>query len=469
MRNIYLFMLLLVGLAAFADDQKYLLFYSGGEEILRLGASEVDSIVIARNTVTPPRPDVPEGAVDLGLSVMWAQCNLGAQRPGDFGGYYTFGAIQEQEEYNPESYTLSGHFRDESISGHPRYDAAYAQLGGKWRIPTVEEYNELIEKCTFELVTDTDSGHLCLRATGPNGNTILFPAGGWKNVWGLNDGGSYGWYHTATPSMDDRNEMQWFFYFNPYPSDRPITSSNSGRSGGFLIRPVYLGDEEIWHKHEVSVGNPVDLGLSVEWADFNVGASDPYESSRFYSFADIDERYGFGASIYDSKPGDYLFDKDLSDPAYDVAAYLWGDGWRIPTAAEWQELIDNCTFEWQTADAAGCEGVKVTAPNGNSIFLSAEGSYDIWDIIYGGRDVVYTSSTPNTDDPGNRLALSFLFTTREDPSDTNPGLIDYTAYRTGLPVRPVRDKKASRSDSAPANTARPTFTLPAPSCPPRPI
>ena len=82
MRNIYLFMLLLVGLAAFADDQKYLLFYSGGEEILRLGASEVDSIVIARNTVTPPRPDVPEGAVDLGLSVMWAQCNLGARHPG---------------------------------------------------------------------------------------------------------------------------------------------------------------------------------------------------------------------------------------------------------------------------------------------------------------------------------------------------------------------------------------------------
>lgn len=467
MKRLYIIALVLGALAAYADDSKYLLFYSGGEEILRLGTSEVDSIVIVRKTVTPPRPDVPEGAVDLGLSVMWAQCNLGAERPGDFGGYYSFGAVEEQELYNTLTYHRAGHFSDASISGHPRYDAAYALLDGKWRMPTEDEYKELLEKCSFEIITDAESGNLCLRATGPSGNSIIFPGAGFQSDYGLAQVG-YGWYYSSKAFMWDNHEEASCFNFTP-DGLPPNTITSWGRANGMQIRPVYLGDEEIWHKPEVPVGNAVDLGLSVEWADFNVGASDPYESTHVYSFADIDERYSFSAHIYGDKPGDYLFDKDLSNPAYDVAAYLWGDGWRIPTAAEWQELIDNCTFEWQTADAAGCEGVKVTGPNGNSIFLSAEGYYDIYGQIYGGRDAMYMSSTPYTADRTNQLTRSFLFTTREDPSDTNPGIFDYNSYRTGLPVRPVRDKKASRSESAPANTVRPTFTLPAPSCPTRPI
>lgn len=463
MKRFYILVLVIANLAAFADESKYLLFYNGGEEILRIASSEVDSIVVARPTETPsPGPDVPPGAVDLGLSVMWAQCNLGAGRPGDFGGYYTFGSLAEQEEYNDESYHLSGHFRDESISGHPRYDAAYAALAGKWRIPTVEEFNELIEKCAFELVTDSETGHLCLRATGPNGNSILFPAGGWKSWSGPTDIGSYGWYHTSSPTMSDRNEMQWCFYFDP-DGRAPITSCNLGRTGGLLIRPVYLGDEELWHKPEVPVGNAVDLGLSVEWADCNVGASGPYESGHIYSFADIDKKYGFSSTIHSYNPADYLFDKDLSDPAYDVAAYLWGDGWRIPSRAEWEELIANCSFEWQTAAETGRDGVKVTAPNGNSIFLSAEGRYIYWASDYLGREAQYWSSTPNTDDPGNRLAYSFLYSNREELSPTNPGTVNWTSYISGLPVRPVRDKTATRTNAL----KRYKFALPAPTCPRR--
>ncbi len=75
----------------------------------------------------------------------------------------------------------------------------------------------------------------------------------------------------------------------------------------------------------------IDLGLSVLWADRNVGA-----------------KY-------------YTFDEALS------AASSMGSGWRLPTKAEWEELIDRCT--WTCTTEGGHSGYKVTGPNGNSIFL----------------------------------------------------------------------------------------------------
>ena len=120
--------------------------------------------------------------VDLGLSVMWADRNLGAASSGERGDCYAWGETETKEDYEPKNYTFykgdidgDGHlsiaefdFPATEISG-TEYDAARVQWGGKWRMPTYEEINELFEKCTEDR-----------RGTGwnfiaPNGARIFLP------------------------------------------------------------------------------------------------------------------------------------------------------------------------------------------------------------------------------------------------------------------------------------------------------
>lgn len=141
---------------------------------------------------------------------------------------------------------------------------------------------------------------------------------------------------------------------------------------------------------------PVDLGLSVKWAPFNVGASSPEESGNYYAWGDVQvrdtvswEKYIWGKlgaiqmKKYSSKDGLTVLENED-----DVARVKWGKGWRMPTREEFQELIDEC--EWARSyvetgegdDKEIIHGYTVTAPNGVSIFLPAAG-YQNGDKIYG--------------------------------------------------------------------------------------
>ena len=114
----------------------------------------------------------------------------------------------------------------------------------------------------------------------------------------------------------------------------------------------------------------VDLGLSVRWANCNVGATKPTESGAFFAWGETSEK-----EIYD---WDSYVDSDctalrssISGTMNDAAYVAWGDQWRLPSLVEMQELCDRCTWTW--CDEDGVTGCRVTGPSGASIFLPAAG------------------------------------------------------------------------------------------------
>lgn len=139
----------------------------------------------------------------------------------------------------------------------------------------------------------------------------------------------------------------------------------------------------------MAVPEAVDLGLSVKWASFNIGASAPEEYGYYYAWGETEPKsesdsywwttYKWGASSlsltkYNVK-GTYgtVDDKTELDPEDDVAHVKLGGTWRMPTKEEWTELATYCTWTWTSRN--GINGRLVTAYNGHSIFLPAAGYY----------------------------------------------------------------------------------------------
>lgn len=122
----------------------------------------------------------------------------------------------------------------------------------------------------------------------------------------------------------------------------------------------------------------VDLGLpsGVKWADRNVGAKSSEEPGLFFSWGNVEgvefgKACDFGEEAYAETEGAKL--KGDLDAAHDAAAVNLGGPWRMPTDEEFQELYDNCDWEWTTEN--GYYGVRFTSKiNGKSIFFSASGS-----------------------------------------------------------------------------------------------
>ena len=168
--------------------------------------------------------------VDLGLSVKWAACNIGAENPWDYGDYFAWGEIAPKEEYSIDNCTTY-EVELPDISGNPDYDAAAAIWGGTWRLPNGIEMQELIDECTWEWTTQEGSNGY--EVTGPNGNSIFLPAPGWRIWSSLNDDGNYGGYWISNPY---RNYTD-FAYSLVFDS----TSYNlmwSSRVYGHSVRPV---------------------------------------------------------------------------------------------------------------------------------------------------------------------------------------------------------------------------------------
>ena len=116
----------------------------------------------------------------------------------------------------------------------------------------------------------------------------------------------------------------------------------------------------------------VDLGLpsGLKWATCNVGASSPSDYGDYFAWGETSTKSSYtydNSTTYDKKIGDIA-----GNPTYDVARAKWHGSWRLPTEKEFQELLDNCTWELTTQD--GVNGYRVTSKkNGNSIFLPAAG------------------------------------------------------------------------------------------------
>ena len=115
-------------------------------------------------------------AVDLGLSVKWADCNLGGGVPEDYGDFYAWGEVDLKPEYTSENYKWKdgSKYNSSNPSLKSEDDVAQKKLGGLWRMPTKEECSELLENCT--IIRTTKNGKTGYLLTSKiNGNTLFFP------------------------------------------------------------------------------------------------------------------------------------------------------------------------------------------------------------------------------------------------------------------------------------------------------
>lgn len=194
----------------------------------------------------PDTPIVPGGYthiyVDLGLSVKWAECNIGASCPEDFGYYYAWGETKEKNYYSWDfykycngtensltKYSISSSYgtEDNKTTLEPEDDVAHVEWGGSWRMPTIDEINELREKCIWEWTTINGIGY---RVTGPNGNSIFLPAAGEAE----NDyQGAYGLYWSSSLSNGDSNNA-FYLFFDSSNND----NGRRNRYHGHPVRPV---------------------------------------------------------------------------------------------------------------------------------------------------------------------------------------------------------------------------------------
>lgn len=139
---------------------------------------------------------VPASAVDLGLSVKWASCNVGATRPEGLGNYYAWGETSPKRYYSlTNSRTYKKDIGDD-IAG-TQYDAAHVAWGSRWRMPRKSEIVELCRNCTW--TPTTMNGVRGNKVTGPNGNSIFIPNSGFMSEAQLYNPNSYGYYWCSTP------------------------------------------------------------------------------------------------------------------------------------------------------------------------------------------------------------------------------------------------------------------------------
>ena len=148
----------------------------------------------------------------------------------------------------------------------------------------------------------------------------------------------------------------------------------------------------------------VDLGLSVKWASFNVGASSPEEYGSYFAWGETSPKSNYNSSTYT-----YLSNPTTLPLNKDAAAVNMGGSWRMPTKAEQDELLSKCTWEWTTNyNGTGVAGLIGTSKiNGNSIFLPAAGYRDDSDLSRAGSNGYYWSSSLYTSNSSNAYSLYF--------------------------------------------------------------
>lgn len=191
--------------------------------------------------------------VDLGLpsGTRWATCNVGANTPEAYGDYFAWGETSTKSTYSWATYSLcngsqntltkycnnssygNNGFTDALTTLEASDDAATANWGSAWRMPTKEEFEELNSICT--VTRTTQNGIYGRLFIGPNGNSIFLPAAGYRADSELGGAGSSGYFWSRSLYSGDPS-YAWDLYFNP---SYCLMSHNDGsRYFGLSVRPV---------------------------------------------------------------------------------------------------------------------------------------------------------------------------------------------------------------------------------------
>ena len=181
--------------------------------------------------------------VDLGLptGVKWATCNIGADKPENYGNYYAWGEINPNSYYTSSNCATYGkHMGD--ISGDVQFDAARANWKGSWRLPTQGELEELKNNCKWNWTTQ--NGIWGYEVKGHNGNSIFLPCTGYRAGLLLHEVGEFGYYWSSTP--DNYRTYEWesrayslcVYRSNGHKIGVEVDNDRRYRDYGLTIRPV---------------------------------------------------------------------------------------------------------------------------------------------------------------------------------------------------------------------------------------
>lgn len=188
--------------------------------------------------------------VDLGLpsGTKWATCNVGASKPEEYGDYFAWGETKPKTDYSwstykwgnaydqltkyctKSSYGLNG-FTDNKTTLDLADDAARANWGGLWRMPSKEQFEELLENTTSRWVTV--NGKYGRLFTASNGNSIYLPAAGDRYGTSLYFAGSLSYYWSSSLETDYPN-LAYILYFG----SGGVNVNNNDRYYGLTVRPV---------------------------------------------------------------------------------------------------------------------------------------------------------------------------------------------------------------------------------------
>lgn len=242
------------------------------DRIGRYGKLRPDGISI--RPVKGPGVPVPNNCVDLGLAsgLLWAKCNMGTTKPTEPGDYYAWGETSTKKKYYIDNYK---HFKVDENVKILKYnekdgkevleledDAANAYLGVGYRIPTKEDWEELLEDCKWEVVTTTlpeivDPSQKKViarwKVTGPSGNSIVLPTtSGFKaDGWGVQP--DYDIYYTTAnlyPPADELSDeykyrkavaLTWPMFAKETLSEciEELSFKSIFRDFGVVVRPVF--------------------------------------------------------------------------------------------------------------------------------------------------------------------------------------------------------------------------------------
>lgn len=419
--------------------------------------------------------------VDLGLPSgnLWAKCNLGASAPEAYGDYYAWGEVEPKQEYTypnhkwykegaPSLGFTKYNNEDGKLSLEDEDDAVIQKLGNGWRTPTLADFRELTNQKYTTIKKTTLNGVAGYQITSKrNKKSIFIPCAGFKNsekpqTRAISDDEEVAICMTNQRRIDYQVFNCWSFAFE---QDR-IRRYGKRRPDGISIRPV--------KGPGVPVPNDcVDLGLAsgLLWAKYNIGTTEPTQLGNYYAWGETSPKkkyYSDNYKYYKWK-GDDLNritkyneedGKTVLDLEDDAARANLGVGYRIPTKADWEELLEDCKWEAVTAslpielDPSQKKGIarwKVTGPNGNYIILPATGGVKRTGVYFGYEyfdyDTFYTTAnlypakeSPDDEKYEDAVALTWPIYAEE----TSSGSIEEPSFRStyrpyGVVVRPVFD------------------------------
>ena len=374
---------------------------------------------------------------------MFADHNIGAISETDYGGYYCWGGSYRNGtgiDWNSDYNTTKSFNVDNGILVGDE-DTATKLWGENWRMPTNQEFITLINSigntdyCTRTWTTD-------YKGTGVNGwlitgkgdysnNSIFLPAAGLCVSNGVQQNNSFGYYWSSYTSHMAYDKVATCMEFNS--GEYPSVGDDYSRDCAYSVRAVYAPKPATTTGTAKAMIDNVET--DVNWvqlweggpmfADHNIGATSETDCGGYYCWGKSIDKDPYWAY---NEEGEVLSGDD------DTATKLWGSNWRMPTRADFGDLLNNCTCTWETdyngTDVNGLLCIGKGGYSSNRIFFPAAGFYSEGGVWMQNEVGYYWSSTPQEE---NR---SFMLDFSAEGKANNAAV----SRRAGHPVRAVLAK-----------------------------